>query len=381
VLLDDCLSYAWPVRTEVYLGFLWRNADKFATGFEVVRARCNQEIVTWEQTKMMVMFLRCLRFVFDGHQLQREPALWWSQREYSNDGQVQVWHGLGFQNTLQRYGYCWLEPRIDWSQLTFHTNITDNVLFGNRPIRSRYLRRGGQVYDFIALTRLLELGLGWIGRYMDNIAIQSQLISWIAHLCLKQLRIDVLTTVKREIKLEYREESLEGQRPFSFKYLNKIMIGGVHLISGNRSRFKRVTRLSRFLFGYSDGNFRNNWEDRPFRKLYRRAHTALGLLRPDLATTLWQQLERHLHAYHWVLPYPSSYDGFMHKTKQSQRMWYSIHLVSGSGDADDLCNVWEWARKRRQGGEPAVLPGYLTWTKEEWQEWIGAEVVASSSRV
>lgn len=197
-------------RTEVYLGFLWRNADKFATGFEVVRARCNQEIVTWEQTKMMVMFLRCLRFVFDGHQLQREPALWWSQREYSNDGQVQVWHGLGFQNTLQRYGYCWLEPRIDWSQLTFHTNITDNVLFGNRPIRSRYLRRGGQVYNFIALTRLLELGLGWIGRYMDNIAIQSQLISWIAHLCLKQLRIDVLTTVKREIKLEYREESLEG---------------------------------------------------------------------------------------------------------------------------------------------------------------------------
>jgi hypothetical protein len=75
VTLADCPSYAWPVKTKVYMNFLWRSVDKFATGFEVVLARSQREMVTWEQTKMMAMFLRCLRFVFGGHGLERESAL------------------------------------------------------------------------------------------------------------------------------------------------------------------------------------------------------------------------------------------------------------------------------------------------------------------
>ena len=61
--------------------YLWRRADSFATGFEIVLARSNREHVTWQQTKMMAVFLRCLRFVFGGHMLERESALWWSRRD------------------------------------------------------------------------------------------------------------------------------------------------------------------------------------------------------------------------------------------------------------------------------------------------------------
>jgi hypothetical protein len=108
VELADCPSHAWPVKTSVYIDFLWRSADKFATGFEVVRARCRNDFVTWEQTKMMAMFLRCLPFVFGGHLLSRESALWWSRRE-RNVGEpprLRIWHGLGFCNTLPQYKYC-----------------------------------------------------------------------------------------------------------------------------------------------------------------------------------------------------------------------------------------------------------------------------------
>ena len=64
---------------------------------------------------MMAMFLRCLRFVFGGHLLSRESALWWSRRERTagEPAQLRVWHELGFCNTLPRYGYCWLEPKVD----------------------------------------------------------------------------------------------------------------------------------------------------------------------------------------------------------------------------------------------------------------------------
>lgn len=46
IVLLDCPTYVWPVKTEVYLNFLWRSADKFATGFEVVRAKCRKNIIT-----------------------------------------------------------------------------------------------------------------------------------------------------------------------------------------------------------------------------------------------------------------------------------------------------------------------------------------------
>lgn len=86
----------------------------------------------------MAMFLRCLRFVLGGHELQRESALWWSRREriVGEPPQVREWVGLGFCHTLAQYGYCWIEPRIDWACLQFKANVTEQVLFGNGMLRN-----------------------------------------------------------------------------------------------------------------------------------------------------------------------------------------------------------------------------------------------------
>ncbi len=61
-----------------------------------------------------------------------ESALWWSRRErhVGEPPQVRLWYGLGFSNTLPRCGYCWLEPRLNWEQVQFKSDITDHVLFG-----------------------------------------------------------------------------------------------------------------------------------------------------------------------------------------------------------------------------------------------------------
>ena len=106
----DCPSYVWSIKTRMYLDYLWRyldylwrNADKFATGFELIQAKC-QDLVTWEQIKMMAMFLRSLRFVFGGHQLSRGSTLWWSKRKMVGNLPQKIWYGLGFCNTLTRYG-------------------------------------------------------------------------------------------------------------------------------------------------------------------------------------------------------------------------------------------------------------------------------------
>ena len=369
IVLHDCPSYAWALKTEVYLNFLWRSADKFATGFEVVRARCRAELVTWEQTKMMAMFLRCLRFVFGGHLLRRESALWWSRRERP----TRVWYGLGFCNTLPRYKYCWLEPRIDWDQLTFKSNVTDEVLFGNNMLRDQYLRRGGQVRDFFDATRQLELALEWIDRHHGNDTVRDRLVFWMVHICLQQFRVDILSSVKAEISDEHREEALRGLRPFCVDYFEEIMAGGVYLISGNRCDFKQASHLGHFLFDFDDGRIRSHWEDRPFRKLYRRARTALSLRHGalGLVRTFSRRFWRSLYTYHWVLPYPCA-EVLMQTTKQGQRMWYSIQPEATASEPFELLDPsqWQWARKSWRAGLPPVLPGYLSWNKEEWRGWI-----------
>ena len=373
VVMSDCPPYAWAIKTEVYLNFLWRSADKFATGFEVIRARCRQELVTWEETKMMAMFLRCLRFVFGGHELRRESALWWSRRERP----TWVWYGLGFCNTLPRYKYCWLEPRIDWGRLTFKSSITDEVLFGNSALRGQYLRRGGQVRDFFDATRQLELALDWVDRHHGSEVIRDRLISWMVHICLQQFRVDILGSVRSEISVDHQEDALQGTQPFCYEYFEEIMAGAVYLMSGNRCDFKQASHLGHFLFDFDDGRMRTHWEDRPYRKLYQRARTALSLRHGALrlGSMFARRFWRSLYAYHWILPYPCP-EVLLQTTKQGQRMWYSIQPGPVRREPLDLMNPteWEWARKSWQSGRPARLPRYVSWSKEEWEGWIERHV-------
>jgi len=380
IVLVDCPSYAWVIKTDVYVQYLWRSVDKFATGFEVVRARSNQEFITWEQTKMMAMFLRCLRFVLGGQGIRRESALWWSRREprqvEPGRHHHQPWYGLGFCNTLPQYKYCWLEPRIDWNKLTFRSDVTDGILFGNSMLRDRYLRRGGSVRDFFGMTRRLELALEWMERYHDVATIRDRLILFMVHLCLQQFRTDVLSSIKSEILDEYREEIAQGGEPFCYEYLSEITGNSLHLMSGNRCDFKRPKDLGVYLFRFDDRITRGHWENKPYRKLYRRAITALQLQQHrgefDVVGKFKQRLQRWLFRCHWVLPYPCP-EVLTQTTKQGRRMWYSIQPV-GQASAIEVTKLnvdqWEWARKSWEVGKPNAQPEYVSWSKDKWIEWI-----------
>jgi hypothetical protein len=46
MLWDECPPYAWVIRTEVFIDFLWRSADKFVAGFEIVKARSRKDFTT-----------------------------------------------------------------------------------------------------------------------------------------------------------------------------------------------------------------------------------------------------------------------------------------------------------------------------------------------
>lgn len=58
IRLPGPLPYLWSVRCPVFVDFVWHNINKFTTGFELFKARCVPGMTTWEQTKVMDMFLR-----------------------------------------------------------------------------------------------------------------------------------------------------------------------------------------------------------------------------------------------------------------------------------------------------------------------------------
>ena len=216
--LGDCPRHVWAIQTRHYLDFLRRSADKFATGFEIVFATCARDLITWEQTKIMAMFLRCLRYVFGGHLLSVESALWWSRRDRKRPGAglQRSWYGMGFCNTLPAYKYCWLEPRVDWERLQFMSDISESMLFGNRMLQQRYRHRA-RVQAFFDLTRRLDLALDWLRRFQGIREVRKRLVSWIVHICHQQFRKDVLQCVKSELIEEGRAEVLEGWEPFCYE--------------------------------------------------------------------------------------------------------------------------------------------------------------------
>ena len=326
----------------------------------------------------MATFLRCLRFALNSHEYSRESALWWSRRETGDPQSPRTWYGLGFSNTLSRYGYAWIEPRIDFERLTFQADVTDNVLFGNQALRRQYLRRGGAVRDFHNNFVQLERAVTWLQQYHASEVISDRLTDWIVHLCLRQFRVDTLTAVRAEIHPDHRETALDGLRSWSRAYLEDTMgYDGLHLVSGNKSAFKDPCALKEALFGYDDGRKRTHWESKPYRTLYRRACVTLSAqpATTALVPRMQRRLSRWLFAFHWILPYPSA-DVFMQTTKSSQRMWYSIQPAGRGATANgiDLRNLhpegWEWAQKEWWPAYPPELPRYLRWPTGTWEDWI-----------
>ncbi|KAJ3453134.1 hypothetical protein MRS44_018789 [Fusarium solani] len=261
--------HLWAVRSPVFVDFVWHNINKFTTGFELVQAQCPAGLTTWEQTKIMDMFLRCLRVAVGGHDYSREGALWWSRRELPQSvGLPQVRYGLGFGQTLEQYGYCWIEPCINWALLRFLPDITDSVLFGNGTLHQRYLKCGGHVKHFFDLSRRADLGLEWLRRYPREDAITDQIVSWLCHICLQQMRADVLHSIQGDLRPKVRTAILDDHVHFCRKGLSAALVNGMTAVSGNHASVKSPQEAAQTLFGFNDGRLRGHWENKPFRKLH-----------------------------------------------------------------------------------------------------------------
>ncbi|KAH7341167.1 hypothetical protein BKA66DRAFT_448341 [Pyrenochaeta sp. MPI-SDFR-AT-0127] len=133
-LAQDRNPSHYTFTTTTLLNWLRWNINKFCVGFEMVYGLNDRHFITWEHTRIMLMFLRCLQFSYSGGLIQRTGGLWQDVRLESNVNQpngLGRYEGLGFRDSMKQHGYAWFMDKVDWETMTFRQPFAQYMMFNN----------------------------------------------------------------------------------------------------------------------------------------------------------------------------------------------------------------------------------------------------------
>lgn len=380
-------TWAFGVTTSDFFKYIQQHAGKFATGFEVVRAQSAPTAKTWEETKVMTMMLRCLRYAVGGHQLSREASLWQTHKQY-DDGRS--YHGLGFRQSLTDYKYCWIrDDLLDWDQLAFRPELTEHVVFNNKTLLGGVLRRGKRLRYFFNDSKRIDVGINMLEHHGDHPAIVSRALEFLAHLILRQLRTDIWAKIKKEVVQGVgidRSAEADGNWFLCRDKLHELYGNHPqipHLLHGNRSSQFRVLDVVRqkLFIGFDDARVMargKGWND-PWVAYLKRVQEMIRLLpNPAVMGMMKETLNEVFFQHHWIMPH-SHKDGLLGTSKfrgNNRRTWVSIVLDqqrvaerAARGEGLSL-ECYKWGQKGWRPGQPPGYPPFLEFDKDQWDDWI-----------
>jgi hypothetical protein len=324
--------YTYPTST-LAAWFRW-SVNKFCVGFEMVYSLHDYHFVTWEHTRMMLMFLRCLQFSYSTGLIQRVGGCWRDVRLQPDPTQpdgLRRWEGLGFQRTMIQYRYAWFLDKVDWATLTFRQPSAQYMMFNNPSLQAAYQVHVRQVrdvrVDFIRVDKVRQ----WMLEFSGVFPCLKLLEDCLCQLCLCAFRKDVFTHVKLFLRPDCRDAALAGQTPLSGPSIEQVFQERylpLHTATGNRIAVKGIDTLFSWLWEWKDGRYeRNGWSEKPYRLLYQRSFEAITLARGKDHARAWKKgLKLVFVRSHWLLPYPQK-NSFMRKSKDTGAVvwWSSYH--------------------------------------------------------
>ncbi|CAG1970840.1 unnamed protein product [Fusarium graminearum] len=158
----------------------------------------------------MLMFLRCLQFLYTGGLIQKVAGCW------RDPNGLRRHEGLGFKLTMESYGYAWFLDKIDWNTLTFCQPYAPYMMFNNPSMQNVYCARYHQVrdvrIDFIRVNKAYQ----WMLEFSAVPNCLDLLENYLRELCLCAFRKDVFFHVKSALKPESLEAALSGEIPLCY---------------------------------------------------------------------------------------------------------------------------------------------------------------------
>ncbi|KAL2811930.1 hypothetical protein BDW59DRAFT_167915 [Aspergillus cavernicola] len=258
--------------------------------FEMVYTLQPHMVVHWEHTRVMMMFLRCLAFMYggQGHHLRQSTGLWVDCQlrpllEGSDVEQVQ--EGMGIGDTLAQYGYGWFLDKLDYWTMIFRPPHCIYLVFNTPSLLSQYY----------AWYRDLTRG---------DLPRAAVLLDLLVDLCLRAFRQEVFRVldqagVKQPLRWSGLRAAQQGKMPLTAIGFRQVL-GRVLL----ETEFQYISSMNAKV--NEIGVLRKNWEHKAYWLLFRQYFEVITQIFGLRQAREWRViLQYQFICMHWLLLYPS----------------------------------------------------------------------------
>jgi hypothetical protein len=196
------------------------NLNRLCVGFESVYELASGRVVSWEQTRVMIMFLRGIP-CFLGHGTAGQHARFWRHR-YPPRGDAPASarpHSLGFLDNMRRHGYAWFADKIDWQTMTFAPRYAARLGFDQSEGEGRF-RRGAVLRSFKDHLLRIQHAEPHLLRWAYRLWCRRPLTRYLHQICAHVFRVNVWTSLRGALKAAYVENAVAGDLPLCWEALS-----------------------------------------------------------------------------------------------------------------------------------------------------------------
>ncbi|RHZ50298.1 uncharacterized protein CDV56_100590 [Aspergillus thermomutatus] len=340
------------LRSDCFLGWLQWNINKMCVGFEMTYSLQPRQVVHWEHTRVMMMFLQCLLQGYggQGNHLRRSNGLWLDRRVgRPPDGSdiAPIQEGMGMSLTLEQSGYAWIQDgKIDWDSMTFHPQHRAYIVFNTPSLQSTYVSQYWAVVrtktDFLQFhdifSRMKDL--------RSDLPQSSQLLQLLIHLCLEVFRKDLFQTladlhVRQPLHPDGLAAGCRGEVPLTLQGFTQVFRDGflksdLHFVTGTKMKVTSIKVLFTWLWG---------WDGFQMRVAFTRAPATLRRVGPDRKKSyvLYEDMSKEEYISWWIQTQYASIEDQRKKIrwdgKRSSDAWKNFNQVAHhiSGQPKVMC--------------------------------------------
>jgi hypothetical protein len=211
----------WRLSTADFSSFLTCNVNKFLLAFEWILTSADQRFIGYEQSKVLVMLLEHLPYIYDSAIIGQKPGLW-LDRKYNRRKQKWV-QGIGLEATMAATSYGWILPgKIDWQHLAFSSTVAREIAYENTAFWDNHKQRWPMVRDTKDQLEKLEI----LGRFLATCAdlhSQEGAIAAMIFIVLRSFRAEIFQRIQGSIRPECRAKATAGGYMLCWETLEEIL--------------------------------------------------------------------------------------------------------------------------------------------------------------
>ncbi|RPA90169.1 hypothetical protein L873DRAFT_1821642 [Choiromyces venosus 120613-1] len=378
--------YMISATNETFL-FLLSNVNKFCFGFEYTRSLSAGRAISWEQTRVMVMFLRLLRHAYGGAHLERYSDIWSDTYTCGREKCMKIGLNLGQSITNRGYGFL-SDDLIDWQSCQFRYQKSDKLGFSITALQYSYNHRYRNLLSVTHYYDLFSKVLANLLQHRQNtrlLIISCQVLSCTL---IELFREDIWTTlVKDRLHITTNQAKLtDPSQSLCLMNLKQLLNGNLEefkfIKNYNRHQFHPFERVT-YLWDYDTQRHRKQWVNKQWRTLFQLVCDELQYHFPN-RDILKRFRQSHFHRFltHNLI-FPQPVNGKFHqKCKDAdgnqQRVWYCAHNT----DNKFVWNEADWeCGSTTAGSYNHIVPPQLLYSRTMLQDLLscidGGQVITN----